>query len=65
MEKDPRLAKRLSIISFLFSFTISVGIFFTEETLDAVDYALIVLMPLAFAVGAYFVGLYHDPSASE
>jgi hypothetical protein len=47
------------------SFTISVGIFFTQDRLDAVDYALIVLMPLAFAVGAYFVGLYHDPSASE
>jgi hypothetical protein len=27
MEKDPRLAKRLSIIFFLFSFPISVGIF--------------------------------------
>jgi hypothetical protein len=37
MEKDPRLAKRLSIIFFLFSFTISVGIFFTQDGLDAVD----------------------------
>ena len=44
---------------------ISVGIFFTHDRLVATDYAFIVLMPLAFAVGAYFVGLYHDPSASE
>lgn len=65
MKKNPRLAKTLSIISFLFSCMVSVGIFFTEDTLGAVDYAFIALSPPAFAAIAYLVGLYHDPSASE
>jgi hypothetical protein len=65
MEKDPRLAKRLSVTFFCLSLMISVGIFFTNDRLDATDYAFIVLMPVAFGAGAYVVGLYHDPSAPD
>jgi hypothetical protein len=65
MTKNPRLARTLAITCFLVSSGISAWTFLTEETLDAVDYAFIVLFPAAFATVAYFVGLSHDPSASE
>jgi len=60
-----RLANTLGVLAFIFTGIVTAVVFFTEEQLNAMDYVLIVGAPFALAVVAYFVGLHHDPNASD
>jgi hypothetical protein len=60
-----RLANTLAVSAFIFTSVVAAVVFFTEEQLNAMDYVLIVGAPFALAVVAYFVGLRHDPNASD
>lgn len=55
-----RRARTIGLLAFSFAAAVSVLIFFTQDSFDAVDILFIVGMPPAFGAGAYFVGLYHS-----
>jgi hypothetical protein len=59
------VARTLSILVFAFMCVVSVVAFATDEHLTIVDYFLIFSAPFVMGALAYFVGLYHDPAASE
>ncbi|WP_260295757.1 hypothetical protein [Sedimenticola hydrogenitrophicus] len=44
---------------------VSVVIVSTEKHLTIIDYFLIIGMPIVMSALAYFVGLFHDPKASD
>lgn len=60
-----RLARALSLLMFAFMCAVSVVVFFTQDQLNVLDCLLIVGAPFAMAGLGYFVGLHHDPKASD
>jgi hypothetical protein len=60
-----RIARTLCVLVFVFISVVSVVIFLTENHLMIVDYIFILGAPFAFGALAYFVGLYHDPTAPD
>ena len=48
-----------------FMVVVSMVIFYTDEELTIVDYLLILGAPPALGIFFYFVGLHHDPKASD
>ena len=60
-----RTAKTLSLLAFGIMSLVSLVVFYTEDHLSVLDYLFIPGLPFALAALAYFVGLHHDPTASE
>lgn len=60
-----RLARALGLLMFVFMSFVSVIVFFTEDQLNGIDYVFIVGAPLGMAALGYFIGLHHDPKASD
>lgn len=60
-----RAARTLGAITSAFISIVSVVAFLTDEHLTTLDSILIFSAPFVMGAGAYFVGLYHNPSASE
>lgn len=64
--KNPkRVAKTLGLVAFGFMSLVSLVIFYTEDQLSGVDYLFILGAPFALGALTYFVGLHHDPAASD
>lgn len=60
-----KMAKTLSLLAFGFMSLVSLVVFYTQDQLSVLDYLFILGSPFALAALAYFVGLHHDPTASE
>jgi hypothetical protein len=66
--QHPRgVARTLSLVAFGFMSLVSFVLFYTEDQLSGVDYLCLLILGAPFALGAlsYFVGLHHDPTASN
>lgn len=59
------VARSLALLAFSIMTVVSVVVYYTEDHLTMVDYILIVCGPFALGALAYFVGLHHDPAASD
>ena len=64
-ENARRVARTLGLGAFGFMCVVSAVVFFTEDDLGVFDYLLMVAGPFALGALAYFVGLHHDPEASD
>ena len=60
-----KIAKTLSLMAFGFMSLVSLMVFYTEDQLSGLDYLFILGSPFALGALTYFVGLHHDPTASE
>jgi hypothetical protein len=60
-----RMAKTLSLVAFGFMSLVSLVVFYTEDQLSVLDYLFILGSPFVLGALGYFVGLHHDPTASE
>ena len=60
-----KVARSLGLLAFGFMTIVSVVVFYTEDDLTILDYFLIIGAPFALGALAYFVGLHHDPTASD
>ena len=64
-KKAKKVARTMGLLATGFTSAVSLVVFFTEENLNIVDYFLILLAPPALGALFYFVGLHHDPAASD
>lgn len=64
-EKARRVARAMGLLASGFISAVSLLVFFTEDNLDIIDYFLILGAPPILGALFYFVGLYHDPTASD
>ena len=55
----------MGLLAFGFMGVVSFVVFFSEDNLNIFDYLLILGAPPALGALFYFVGLHHDPSASD
>ena len=60
-----KTAKTLSLLAFGFMSLVSLVVFYTEDHLSVLDYLFIPGSPFALAALTCYVGLHHDPTASE
>jgi hypothetical protein len=64
--KNPRrVARTLSLLAFSFMGLVSLVVFYTKDHLTGFGYVLLLGLPIALSILAYFVGLHHDPTASD
>jgi uncharacterized membrane-anchored protein len=54
-----RVARTLGLLMFGFMTLVAIVIAFTQDTFDAVDILLLILLPPVSGALAYVVGLYH------
>jgi len=59
------MAKTLGLVAFGFMSLVSLVVFYTEDQLSGLDYLFILGSPFALGALTCFVGLHHDPTASE
>jgi hypothetical protein len=64
-KKARRTAKAMGLLAFGFMGLVSLVVFFSDDNLNIFDYSLILGAPPALGALFYFVGLHHDPSASD
>jgi len=57
------MARTLSLLAFSFMALVSLVVFYTESHLTGFGYALLLGLPIALSILAYFVRLQHDPTA--
>jgi len=60
-----KIARTLSLVAFSFMSLVSLVVFYTEDQLSGLDYLFIIGSPFALGALTWFVGLHHDPTASE
>jgi len=60
-----KIARTLSLVAFGFMSLVSLVVFYTEDQLSGLDYLFIIGSPFALGALTWFVGLHHDPTASE
>lgn len=69
MPDDPKngrkLARGLSLLMFAFMSAVSVVVLCTQDQINGIDYLFIVGAPSVMVGLGYFVGLHHDPNASD
>jgi hypothetical protein len=58
-------ARAVSLFAFIFACLVSLIIFFQNDQLEALDWALMIGAPIALSIIAYFVVKHHDPNASD
>lgn len=64
-EKARKVARAMGLLAFGFMIAVSLLVFFTEDNLDIIDYFLTLGAPPTLGALFYFLGLYHDPKASD
>ena len=64
-EKARKVARAIGLLASGFMSAVSLFVFFTEDNLEIIDYFLILGAPPTLGALFYFVGLYHDPKASD
>jgi hypothetical protein len=64
-EKARRVARAMGLLASGFMSAVSLLVFFTEDNLSIIDYFLILGAPPILGALFYYVGLYHDPKASD
>ena len=55
----------MSLLALGFMSLVSLVVLYTEDHLTGFDYVLLLGAPVALSALAYFVGLHHDPTASD